>query len=140
MLCKPVLYIIQNISHFFPSLRSNTSTAPNNDAISKFIESLPDGLPDSKVIEDIVLYHVALGRFPIGDLGTLNGEAVSVLDTLNGESVSVIISETGATVNGANVIGPDYFVLDGVVHIIDTVLIPPDLDLTATSSRTEEEV
>lgn len=121
-------------------MRSNTSTAPNNDAISKFIESLPEGLPDSKVIEDIVLYHVALGRFPIGDLGTLNGEAVSVLDTLNGESVSVIISETGATVNGANVIGPDYFVLDGVVHIIDTVLIPPDLDLTATSSRTKEEV
>ena len=115
-------------------MRSNTSTAPNNDAISKFIESLPEGLPDSKVIEDIVLYHVALGRYPSSTL--TSGD----LGTVSGESVSVIVSDTGVTVNGANVIGPDYFVLDGVVHIIDTVLIPPDLDLTATSSRTKEEV
>ena len=131
--CKPVLYYNIYVTLTNP-LRSNTSTAPNNDAISKFIESLPDGLPDSKVIEDIILYHVTLGRYPSSTL--TSGD----LGTVNGESVSVIVLDTGVTVNGANVIGPDYFVLDGVVHIIDTVLIPPDLDLTATSSRTKEEV
>lgn len=116
------------------SLRSRIRPAPNNDAISKFIETLPDGLPDSKVIEDIVLYHVTLGRYPSSTL--TSGD----LDTLNGELVSVIVSDTGVTVNGANVIGPDYFVLDGVLHIIDTVLIPPNLDFTTASSETKEEV
>lgn len=54
--------------------------------------------------------------------------------------MSVIVSDTGVTVNGANVIGPDYFVLDGVLHIIDTVLIPPNLDFTTASSETKEEI
>ena len=116
------------------SLRSKIRPAPNNDAISKFIESLPDGLPDSNVIEDLVLYHVTLGRYPSSTL--TSGDLL----TLNEDSVYVIVSDTGVTVNGANVIGPDYFVLDGVVHIIDTVLIPPDLDLTTALSGTKEEV
>ena len=48
--------------------------------------------------------------------------------------MAVVVSDTGVTVNGANVVGPDYFVLDGVVHIIDEVLIPPDLDLASSSA------
>ena len=98
---------------------------------------LPNGLPDSKVIEDIVLYHITLGRYPSTTL--TSGD----IEMLNGDSVSVVVSDTGGvTVNGENVIGPDNFVLDGVVHIIDAVLIPPSIDLgtTTASSGTKEEV
>jgi transforming growth factor-beta-induced protein len=99
---------------------------------------LPDGLPDSKVIEDIVLYHIALGRYPSTTL--TSGD----IEMLNGDSVSVVVSDNagGVTVNGENVIGPDNYVLDGVVHIIDAVLIPPSIDLgtTTASSGSKEEV
>jgi transforming growth factor-beta-induced protein len=107
---------------------------------------LPDGLPDSKVIEDIVLYHITLGRYPSTAL--ISGDlAWRDIEMLNGDTVTVVVSDTGGvTVNGDNVIGPDNFVLDGVVHIIDAVLIPPFIDLGlifpdhTTTAGTKEEV
>ena len=123
---------------FSSSIIKYVRPAPNNDAINTFISMLPNGLPDSKVIEDIVLYHIALGRYPSTAL--TSGD----IEMLNGDSVSVVVSDNagGVTVNGENVIGPDNYVLDGVVHIIDAVLIPPSIDLgtTTASSGTKEEV
>ena len=73
----------------------------------------------SDQLEDVLLYHVADASTPVlssdlqaGDVGTLNGQDITV--SLDG----------GVFVNNAEVIIPDVHTTNGVVHVIDTVLVP----------------
>jgi len=45
--------------------------------------------------------------------------------TLLGPELDIVVSESGVTVNGANVITADIQASNGVIHVIDAVLLPP---------------
>ena len=45
--------------------------------------------------------------------------------TLQGATIDVVGSNSGVTVNGANVVGADIVTSNGVIHVIDAVILPP---------------
>ena len=99
---------------------SLTIFAPTDDAFAKLPEgSLDSLLQDIPKLKKIVAYHVASGDVRSDDLIQIN-EA----ETLEG-SILAIESVNGAIkVNDANVVKTDILADNGVIHVIDTVLIP----------------
>lgn len=102
-----------------------TVFAPNNAAF----DALPEGSVEvliatqPKLIE-LLGYHVVAGRFPAADLE--NGQ---VLVTASGAELPIAIDGESLTVGGALVTEPDIEGVNGLVHIVDGVLIPPDFVL-----------
>ena len=52
--------------------------------------------------------------------------------TLDGGAVEIVIDDSGISVSGANVVSPDIMAANGIVHIIDQVLIPADVDVSVS--------
>jgi uncharacterized surface protein with fasciclin (FAS1) repeats len=64
---------------------------------------------------------VVSGEVPAADVVTLDGEEV---ETVNGESLAISIDGETAKVDEATVVQPDVFASNGVIHVIDSVLLP----------------
>ncbi len=99
-----------------------TVFAPTDAAFAK----LPPGTVESllkpenkKKLQAILLYHVVKGDVTSSDLK--DGEQVT---TLEGQPVTIGISGGVVNVNGATVVKADIPASNGVIHVIDTVLIP----------------
>ena len=97
-----------------------TVFAPTNAAF----EALPEGTLDELLLEEnqdqlagVLTYHVVEGAGFSADLE--NGEVA----TVNDESVTISVGD-GVMVNDANVIIADIETSNGVVHVIDAVLLP----------------
>ncbi len=100
-----------------------TVFAPTDDAFA----ALPDGTLDSLVQEEnrdqltaILTYHVVPGRVMSGDAA---GQTVE-LDTVQGQSLTVDGTGGAVTVDGATVVQADIAADNGVIHVIDAVLLP----------------
>lgn len=98
-----------------------TVFAPTDAAFA----ALPDGtvealLMDKAGLTSILTYHVVSGRVMAADVVKLT-EAM----TVNGEKVAVVVGRDGVTVNGAKVVQTDIAASNGVIHVIDQVLMPP---------------
>ena len=100
-----------------------TVFAPTDDAFA----ALPDGtvesllLPENKdKLTSILTYHVVPGKVMSGDLS--NGMSAT---TVQGSDVT-IMTEGGVTVNGANVTAADIEASNGVIHVIDAVIMPAE--------------
>jgi len=92
-----------------------TVFAPTNDAFEK----LGDVELSEEQLKEVLLYHVVPGTVTSDML-----EDGQVVTTLNGQALT-IGTDGGVTINGdVNVIGTDNLASNGVVHIIDTVLVP----------------
>jgi uncharacterized surface protein with fasciclin (FAS1) repeats len=108
-----------------------TVFAPTDDAFA----ALPDGVLDELLADptgalaDILLYHVGYGKVMSGDLS--DGQMIT---TLFGANVEVTI-DGGVYINDAMVTVADLEADNGVVHVIDAVLIPV---VTALGSNVEE--
>jgi len=101
-----------------------TVFAPTDDAFSALDGTLLEALladPEG-LLADILLYHVAPGTALSGDLS--DGQLVT---TVNGEDVTITIDGTDVMVNGAMVTVADLTADNGVVHVIDAVLLPTEL-------------
>jgi uncharacterized surface protein with fasciclin (FAS1) repeats len=101
-----------------------TVFAPTDDAFA----GLPDGtldavLADIDLLTAILTYHVAGTTALSTDL--MDGMAVT---TLNGADVTVTINADGVFINDAQVTVADLVADNGVVHVIDAVLLPPTPD------------
>ena len=99
-----------------------TVFAPSNDAFA----ALPEGtleslmLPENKEeLAKILTYHVVTGQMLAADME--DGKS----PTVQGEEVDVTVSDAGVTINEANVTTSDVQASNGVVHIIDRVIMPP---------------
>ena len=103
-----------------------TVFAPTNAAFDKLPEGvLADLLANPDILADILTYHVVSGNVLSSDLST--GDVNTLL---SGKSISVEVDGSSVTLNGlASVIGADVLASNGVVHLIDEVLIPPDFEL-----------
>lgn len=78
-------------------------------------------LADSETLTSILTYHVVPGEVPAAEVVTLDGQDV---ETVNGETVAIAIDGETVMVNDANVVQPDVLASNGVIHIIDSVLLP----------------
>ena len=100
-----------------------TVFAPTNQAFA----ALPDGTVDTLLLPEniadlqgILTYHVVPGAVMSTDL--TDG---MVVETVNGESITINVSDAGVSINGsANVAMADIVTSNGVVHVIDGVLLP----------------
>jgi len=97
-----------------------TVFAPTNDAFAALPEgTIPALLQDPETLANILLYHVTSGRVYAADVVTLNEATMA-----NGGTVDIAIVNGGVMVNDANVIAVDIMARNGVIHVIDGVLLP----------------
>jgi len=112
-----------------------TVFAPTNEAFAKLPKSTLDALLDPKNIKEldrILEYHVVADAVFKADIK--NGEKVK---TLEGQDVEARISSKGVFINQAKVITADVEASNGVVHIIDAVLLPPAAPTPAPTPATK---
>ncbi|HEY9675858.1 MAG TPA: fasciclin domain-containing protein [Waterburya sp.] len=98
-----------------------TVFAPTDEAFAK----LPDGtvdalLKDIPKLKRILTYHVVSGKVKAADFSLTLRSAT----TVEGSDVKIDVSNGSVKVNDATVSTPDVGADNGVIHIIDTVLIP----------------
>ena len=100
-----------------------TVFAPTDAAFAKLpagtVEAL---LADKEKLASILTYHVVSGKVMAGDIVKSNG---AKRKTVNGQSLDVVVRGGKVSVNGANVATADVQASNGVIHVIDTVLLPP---------------
>jgi uncharacterized surface protein with fasciclin (FAS1) repeats len=111
-----------------------TVFAPTNDAFSKLPEGTVDTLLKTEnisTLQAILKYHVVSGKFMAADVVGLinknNGKAM--IPTVNGENLTATLKDgsvyiTDAKGNSAKVIAADLNNTNGVIHVLDTVLLP----------------
>lgn len=106
-----------------------TVFAPDDDAFAAFEAENPGVLAglSKEDLTAILTYHVVSGKVLSTDL---TDGAVSA--TLNGSPVLFDL-DGGAMVNDANVTTADIEASNGVIHVIDTIILPPKDDLVATA-------
>lgn len=95
-------------------------------------EVLNDLLADSELLTAVLTYHVVPGLFTAADVAGL-----SAAPTLNGKDVSLSFDGTSVMVDGATVTAADIEASNGIIHIIDQVLLPEaiaDIIQTAKSA------
>lgn len=97
-----------------------TVFAPTDDAFAKLPSGTVDALlTDIPKLKKILTYHVVSGKVMASDVVKLNSAT-----TVQGSDVKIDASNGGVKVNDATVANADVAADNGVIHIIDTVLIP----------------
>jgi uncharacterized surface protein with fasciclin (FAS1) repeats len=101
-----------------------TVFAPTDEAFAKLPAGTVETLlkPENKAkLQRILTYHVVPGRVMAADVVKLQtAKAVS------GDSIAIAAKNGGVMVGNANVVKTDIAATNGVIHVIDTVLIPAD--------------
>lgn len=100
-----------------------TVFAPTNAAFA----ALPEGTVESLLhpenrdqLVQILTYHVASGKVMSTDLS--DG---MMAETVEGSEITISIADGGVSINDANVVAADVEASNGVVHLIDSVIMPP---------------
>jgi len=108
-----------------------TVFAPTNAAFQKLAAAAPATyqavLADPALLTKVLTYHVVAGAIK-------SDQAISVaqqngkVNTLEGEQISLSIKDGKLTLNGSSsVVTADIMATNGVIHVIDTILVPPSL-------------
>lgn len=105
-----------------------TVFAPDDDAFAALGDVVPCLLEESNlpVLTDILLYHVVAGKILSTDLS--DGQTAT---TLLEQDITVNFMGDGVMINDSTVTEADIMASNGVIHKIDSVLIPPVIDLSA---------
>lgn len=108
-----------------------TVFAPTNDAFAALPEGVLDMvLADKELLTRILTYHVVEGVVTSDQISTMMAptmEMGAVGGDLMGSELDVQVVDGNVTVNGANVIAADIMASNGVIHVVDAVLLPPDV-------------
>jgi uncharacterized surface protein with fasciclin (FAS1) repeats len=110
-----------------------TVFAPTDEAFAKIPrETLADLLkPENKAkLAGVLTYHVVPGKVMAADVVKLRG-AVSV----NGQRLDIQVVEGAVTLDGAKVVKTDIAASNGVIHVIDAVVMPSSASLVETAER-----
>lgn len=98
-----------------------TVFAPTDAAFAKLppgtVESLLKPKNKDKLIA-ILTYHVVPGRVMAADVKTMQAR------TVNGQELALVVGAGGVTVNNAKVVATDIAAKNGVIHVLDTVVLP----------------
>ncbi|MCZ4296571.1 fasciclin domain-containing protein [Henriciella marina] len=100
-----------------------TVFAPTNEAFA----ALPEGTVETLLMDEnieqlqaILQLHVVAGKIKSGDIA----EGSTEVETLGGETIEVVNDGHSITVGGAEVIMADVYTSNGVIHAIDSVILP----------------
>ena len=110
-----------------------TVFAPTDAAFAK----LPDGavqalLDDKEQLTAVLTYHVVSGAVESGDIVSAGGASPA---TVNGQQLNVTVNDGKVYVNDAQVVTADIAASNGVIHVIDAVLLPAAEAASTTSTR-----
>jgi len=96
--------------------------APTDEAFAK----LPDGtvemllMPENKdKLVAILTYHVVAGKVSAADVVTLNSAT-----TANGSDVNINVRDDSVFINDSRVVMTDIRASNGIIHVVDTVILP----------------
>ena len=100
-----------------------TVFAPTDEAFA----ALPEGtveslLEDPEALKNILLYHVVGAEVLAADAIGLNGQDV---ETMSGKMFKVTVDGENVMINDAKVVATDIVGSNGVIHVIDSVILPP---------------
>jgi uncharacterized surface protein with fasciclin (FAS1) repeats len=104
-----------------------TLFAPNDAAFEKIPKATRKKLLDPKnktVLQKILKYHLLSGEVAAKDVKT------GSVATVEGNKIKIVVDKNGVKINGAKTIKTDIKASNGVIHTIDTVLIPSDVNLS----------
>ncbi len=112
-----------------------TVFAPTDDAFA----ALPEGtvaalLEDIPALTSILLYHVVAGDVRAADVVTLDSAV-----TVQGEPVRISLEGDSVRINDSLVVIADIVALNGVIHVIDAVLLPPEPTAQAMQAEQDEQ-
>ena len=99
-----------------------TVFAPTDEAFAKLPAGTVESLlkPENKAkLTEILTYHVVPGRVPAARVA-----GMSSATTVNGKALSIATADGAVTVGGARVVKTDILCSNGVIHVIDTVMLP----------------
>ncbi|MGB7859704.1 MAG: fasciclin domain-containing protein [Acidimicrobiia bacterium] len=110
-----------------------TVFAPTNEAFEAALAALDltaeELLADTETLTAILTYHVIGDEVTSGDLAAAGTEEITVT-TLSGEDLTVIVGDDGSVSfkdQTAVVVTADLVASNGVIHVIDAVLLPPSM-------------
>ncbi len=99
-----------------------TVFAPTDEAFAKLpsgtVESLLNDIPK---LTAILTYHVVAGKVMAADVMTMDGQAAA---TVNGATLAISTKDGVKLNDSANVVTTDIACTHGVIHVIDSVLLP----------------
>jgi uncharacterized surface protein with fasciclin (FAS1) repeats len=99
-----------------------TVFAPTDAAFAKLPPGTVDALlADHEKLASILTYHVVPGKVMASDIVKSNGANPT---TVNGQALDVVVRDGKVYVNDARVVTTDIVASNGVIHVIDAVLIP----------------
>ncbi|MDE0657181.1 MAG: fasciclin domain-containing protein, partial [Acidimicrobiaceae bacterium] len=103
-----------------------TVFAPTEEAFAAALAALgmsaEDLLADVELLTAVLTYHVLPVAAPAEVVVTLDGQSVA---TVGGAEVAISVADGAVMVNDATVVTADIAASNGVIHVIDTVLLPP---------------
>lgn len=110
-----------------------TVFAPTNEAFSKLPQETLNELlkPENKKdLQAVLTYHVVAGKV---DAKTAMG--LSEAASLQGEKIAISLDGSNVMINQATVVAADIAASNGIIHVIDTVILPPSISQTAEINR-----
>ena len=106
-----------------------TVFAPTDEAFAALPEGVLD-INDTPALEDVLRYHVVPGWYLAA-----NFENITTLQTVQGANLTFNYTAGNLTVNGANVTIADVHAVNGEIHVIDAVLLPPENETAGNASE-----
>jgi uncharacterized surface protein with fasciclin (FAS1) repeats len=98
-----------------------TVFAPTDEAFAKVPKDVLDGLAKDKAkLAEVLKYHVLTSKWTTDDF-----KLVKQTGTAQGKPVTFAVAGGTITVNGAKIVKPNVDCSNGMVHVIDAVLLPP---------------
>jgi len=103
-----------------------TVFAPTDEAFATALEELgltaDELLADTDTLTEILTYHVVAGEVDAATAISLDGQTA---ETVNGAEISINVVDGSVVINDATVTTADVMASNGIIHVIDTVLLPP---------------
>jgi transforming growth factor-beta-induced protein len=116
-----------------------TVFAPTNDAFAALPAGTLDSLlkPEGKQqLTDILLYHVVPGKVMAADVAALNGKMADT--ALEGKQIAIKTDMGNVYLNDdVKVVTTDIEAANGVIHVIDAVLLPPTEEASASMDKSD---
>ena len=114
-----------------------TVLAPTEEAFAAALDALgmapEELLADTELLTAVLTYHVLPLEAPAATVVTLDGQSVP---TVNGEEITITVDGDTVMINDATVVATDIPASNGIIHVIDTVLLP----VAPTQAEPEEDM
>ncbi len=110
-----------------------TVFAPTDEAFGRVPDAATEDLfgdPKGDLAE-ILLYHMVPGRYTVSDIAVN-----ATVSTVQGSPAAVDATGGEVTLAGAKVVRADIPASNGIIHVVDAVMIPPDVTLPAAPTET----